>query len=80
MRAVTDPSVYKRLSTLPLVHELRTDGAVEHTRLICGFLGCDERPYNPLLTALPTVIHLPATAADASAQSLGRDAGNRAAA
>jgi len=23
---------------------------------VCGFLGCDARPYNPLLTALPQVI------------------------
>ena len=23
---------------------------------MCGFLGCDSRPYNPLLTALPRVI------------------------
>lgn len=27
-------------------------------RLVCGFLGCDERPYNPLLSALPRVFHL----------------------
>jgi AraC-like DNA-binding protein len=25
---------------------------------VCGFLGCDARPYNPLLTALPRVILL----------------------
>ncbi len=25
--------------------------------LICGFLGCDARPYNPLLSALPRVLH-----------------------
>jgi AraC-like DNA-binding protein len=35
-------------------------GRTCRARLVCGFLGCDERPYNPLLTALPTVIHLPA--------------------
>lgn len=27
-------------------------------RLVCGFLGCDSRPYNPLLTALPRVIRI----------------------
>jgi AraC-like DNA-binding protein len=26
--------------------------------LICGFLGCDRRPFNPLLEALPRQIHL----------------------
>lgn len=28
------------------------------TRLICGFLGCDIRPFNPLLQALPRMIHV----------------------
>jgi AraC-like DNA-binding protein len=27
----------------------------EATRFVCGFLGCDARPYNPLLAALPRV-------------------------
>ena len=26
--------------------------------LVCGFLGCDARPYNPLLAALPRVIRI----------------------
>jgi AraC-like DNA-binding protein len=25
--------------------------------LMCGFLGCDARPYNPLLSALPRMLH-----------------------
>jgi AraC-like DNA-binding protein len=32
--------------------------AEEPTRLVCGFLGCDARPFNPLLDALPDVIHI----------------------
>lgn len=28
------------------------------TRLICGFLGCDVRPLNPVLSALPRVVHV----------------------
>ncbi len=27
--------------------------------LVCGFLGCDARPFNPLLASLPRVLHLP---------------------
>ena len=27
--------------------------APDRTRIVCGFLGCDERPFNPLLAALP---------------------------
>ncbi|MES2151721.1 MAG: AraC family transcriptional regulator [Pseudomonadota bacterium] len=28
------------------------------TTLICGFLGCDVRPFNPLIAALPRLLHL----------------------
>ena len=60
MRAAPDLAMYARPSTpLPLMYELGGGGA-ERARIICGFLGCDERPYNPLLTALPSVIHLTA--------------------
>jgi AraC-like DNA-binding protein len=30
----------------------------ERTEFICGFLGCDARPFNPILWALPRWIHL----------------------
>jgi AraC-like DNA-binding protein len=30
---------------------------------VCGFLGCDLRPFNPLITALPRILHLPASRA-----------------
>ena len=33
------------------------DGA-EQTQFICGFLGCDSRPCNPVLDALPAMVHL----------------------
>jgi AraC-like DNA-binding protein len=36
----------------------RGGGGPERTRVICCFLGCDERPFNPLLTALPRTLHL----------------------
>jgi AraC-like DNA-binding protein len=31
---------------------------VEQTQFICGFLGCDLRPCNPVLDALPSMVHL----------------------
>lgn len=34
------------------------DGRGPRTVLVCGFLGCDVRPYNPLLSALPRCLHL----------------------
>jgi AraC-like DNA-binding protein len=33
-------------------------GGPERTSFICGFLGCDARPFNPILWALPRAIHL----------------------
>lgn len=33
------------------------------TILVCGFLGCDVRPFNPLIAALPRLLHLPSAAA-----------------
>lgn len=29
-----------------------------HDSLVCGFLGCDRRPFNPLLAALPRRMHM----------------------
>ena len=31
--------------------------------VVCGFLGCDLRPFNPLVAALPRILHLPAARA-----------------
>jgi AraC-like DNA-binding protein len=36
----------------------------ERFRLVCGFLGCDVRPFNPVVAALPRLVHLPAARAD----------------
>lgn len=41
--------------------EVRADSASTEpcdTVLICGFLGCDLRPFNPLIAALPRLLHL----------------------
>src|SRR6478752_7361083 len=27
--------------------------------LLCGFIGCDLRPFNPLIASLPRIIHIP---------------------
>jgi AraC-like DNA-binding protein len=66
MRATPDLSMFARPSkALPIVYELG-GGGPERARIVCGFLGCDERPFNPLLTALPPVIHLPASSHSAA--------------
>lgn len=37
-------------------------GGREQSTVVCGFLGCDTRPFNPLLAALPRVLRIPAVA------------------
>jgi AraC-like DNA-binding protein len=65
MRAVPDPAMFvRRSSPLPLVYEMG-GGGDDRARVICGFVGCDDRPYNPLLGALPKTIHLSARGAHA---------------
>jgi AraC-like DNA-binding protein len=39
--------------------------AEAETVLVCGFLGCDLRPFNPLAVALPRILHLPRARASA---------------
>jgi AraC-like DNA-binding protein len=59
MRAAPDAKAFAGASTLPMIHERGGAGGAR-ARILCCFLGCDERPFNPLLTALPAVIHLSA--------------------
>lgn len=33
-------------------------GGSERATIVCGFLGCDARPFNPLLAALPRMLHM----------------------
>lgn len=39
-------------------------GGRSESTIVCGFLGCDARPFNPLLAALPRILHMPGIAAD----------------
>ena len=36
-------------------------GAGEPARFVCGYLGCDARPFNPILDALPRMLHVRAS-------------------
>jgi AraC-like DNA-binding protein len=36
-------------------------GGSDRATVVCGFLGLDARPFNPLIAALPRVLHLPGT-------------------
>ncbi|HEX2661038.1 MAG TPA: AraC family transcriptional regulator [Polyangia bacterium] len=39
-------------------------GGRQRTALVCGFLGFDARPFNPLLASLPRILRMPALAAE----------------
>ena len=39
------------------------------TELVCGFIGCDLPPFDPLLASLPRMLHLPATASGSWSQA-----------
>ena len=38
-------------------------GSGERSRFVCGYLGCDARPFNPILDALPRQLHVQGTSA-----------------
>lgn len=42
---------------LPFIIE-EGGGGAERAKFVCGFLGCDLRPFNPLLGALPRLLHV----------------------
>ncbi|WP_129138931.1 AraC family transcriptional regulator [Modicisalibacter coralii] len=39
---------------------LDRDAGRHGATLVCGFLGCDAHPFNPLLASLPALLHVPA--------------------
>ncbi|QOZ29134.1 AraC family transcriptional regulator [Bradyrhizobium sp. CCBAU 51753] len=57
MRGLPDLQEYARPQgrPLPIVTRLHNDGA-DYCHLICGYFGCDARPFNPLLEALPRML------------------------
>jgi AraC-like DNA-binding protein len=60
LRARADLSVFQRAARHPLPFTLNPGDPSRpiEDRLVCGFLGCDARPFNPLLEALPRLLHV----------------------
>jgi len=60
MRKEPDVNIYniylrERRAGLPL--SLKSGGGgPDHAHLVCGFLGCDVRPFNPLIATLPRLL------------------------
>jgi len=59
MRETPDLAVYRRPDEgrLPFTISMGSSRP-DPARIVCGFLGCDARPFNPLLAALPRVIRV----------------------
>jgi AraC-like DNA-binding protein len=64
MRGTPDPSLYYKPADrlLPFPLKMNQDAAADKCRFVCGFFGCDARPFNPLLNALPRIVHAPLSA------------------
>jgi AraC-like DNA-binding protein len=58
MRAAPNLDLYYRPTDRQLPFRLKQDdGGAEHARFVCGYLGCDARPFNPVLHGLPRLLH-----------------------
>lgn len=65
MRGAPDVDVYRRNEEQrPHAIEQHGGSTQERAEVICGFLGCDARPFNPLLDTLPRTIHVRDATAD----------------
>jgi len=57
MRGPTSLETYRRRPGTQLPFTLREEGGGgPRTQIVCGFLGCDLRPFNPLLSTLPRTL------------------------
>lgn len=60
MRAEPDLGVFDQPQELqPPFYLEQFGGGPEKTRLMCGFLGCDALPFNPIVQSLPRMVHVP---------------------
>jgi len=55
-QAEPDMAMYCRPTDDHLPFSLQMGGGQDRTRFVCGHLGCDARPFNPLLAALPPMV------------------------
>ncbi len=58
-RAEPNMGLYYRPNDRPLPFVLNElGGKGEPARFVCGYLGCDARPFNPILQGLPRLLHV----------------------
>lgn len=62
MRAPPNVEVYYRPADRQLPFFIGPSGSQgEPIHFVCGYLGCDARPFNPVLQGLPRMLRIPAT-------------------
>ena len=57
MRAEPDMAMYVHPIDHQLPYVVNQGSGVRSCHFVCGYLGCDVRPYNPFLASLPRVLH-----------------------
>lgn len=68
MRGQAELELFRAASRAPFPLSVSIQGGGDGAQVVCGFLGCDARPFNPLLQTLPRVIHLRKDGAEGSVQ------------
>lgn len=56
----------------PYTSDATASGDGASTTLVCGFIGCDMRPFNPLIATLPRLMHLPGNGGNAWSEQFVR--------
>jgi AraC-like DNA-binding protein len=57
MRARPELAIYVHPVDRQLPYVINEGSGEETCRFVCGYLGCDIRPYNPFIQSLPRVLH-----------------------
>ncbi len=62
LRSKPDMQLYRRPTDRPLPFQIMEFGGQgASARFVCGYLGCDARPFNPILGALPRLMRVQST-------------------
>ncbi len=72
MRGQVSIDEYRRPVGSQLPYTLREGGGGAQTQMVCGFLGCDAGPFNPLLTTLPRTLRVSVRDSGGWMESLAR--------
>lgn len=64
LRADPDLSLYHRPTDRALPYLFREGSGPDTSHFVCGYLGCDTRPFNPFLDQLPRMLHGRGSAGD----------------